>query len=246
MTTEPEAPPAPETVAAPARAASSSRWLAWGTGAAIEIRPSELLVAVVRTRPSGATLLGAARIPDYRTRPAAEWGAELATFLRRHGAGHIAVTALLPRSEVIVRLVALPGVSPRDTEAAIRLQLDSLHPFSDEDAVFSWARLPKSPEVLVGIARRETVDSWSTLFAEAGVKLALGRLNASLALFRTTLPSAFAVPDDDAPGLFRFGLFGKQRNQGVELTFDGELTRTLRVIAGASILDARLRETPDH
>lgn len=80
---------------------------------------------------------------------------------------------------------------------------------------------------------------------EAGVKLALGRLNASLALFRTTLPSAFAVPDDDAPGLFRFGLFGKQRNQGVELTFDGELTRTLRVIAGASILDARLRETPD-
>ncbi|HYO80979.1 MAG TPA: pilus assembly protein PilM, partial [Bryobacteraceae bacterium] len=174
MTTEPGTQAAaPEAAGAtPARKASSLRWLAWGTGAAIEIRATELLVAAVRVRPSGAALLGAARIPDYRTRPAVEWGAEVTSFLRKLGAGHVAVTALLPRSEVIVRVISLPGVAASDTEAAIRLQLDSLHPFSDEDAVFSFARLGKTGDVLVGIARRETVDAWSTLFAEAGIKTA--------------------------------------------------------------------------
>ena len=79
---------------------------------------------------------------------------------------------------------------------------------------------------------------------EAGGKLSFGRFNAGLAIFSTTLPTAFAVPDADNPGLLRFGLFGKQRNRGIELTLDGEISRGLRVIAGASLLDAELRDTP--
>jgi iron complex outermembrane recepter protein len=79
---------------------------------------------------------------------------------------------------------------------------------------------------------------------ELGAKARLGRLNSSIAAFRITRPSAFAVPDDANPGLFRFGLFGEQRNQGVELTLDGELSRGLRLIAGASWIEAKLRDTP--
>ena len=208
MTTEPDASVStPESVeeSAPAspRPAASSRWVAWGTGVAIEIRGSELLVAVARVRPNGATLLGAARLPDFRTRPAAEWGAELQAFLKKHGARHVAATVLLPRHEVIVRLVSLPGVRPADVESAIRLQLDTLHPFSDEDAVFSFARVGKTGEVLVGIARRETVDSWSTLFDEAGVKTARFTFSAaalySAARTLTAAPVNFVAicPTDD-------------------------------------------------
>lgn len=79
---------------------------------------------------------------------------------------------------------------------------------------------------------------------EVGAKARLGRLNGSIAAFRITRPSAFAVPDDANPGLFRFGLFGEQRNQGIELTLDGELSRGLRLIAGASWIEAKLRDTP--
>lgn len=79
---------------------------------------------------------------------------------------------------------------------------------------------------------------------EVGAKARLGRLNGSIAAFRITRPSAFAVPDDANPGLFRFGLFGEQRNQGIELTLDGELARGLRLIAGGSWIDAELRDTP--
>nr|WP_237219940.1 TonB-dependent siderophore receptor [Sphingomonas arenae] len=79
---------------------------------------------------------------------------------------------------------------------------------------------------------------------EIGAKARFGRVNGSIAAFRITRPSAFAVPDTANPGLFRFGVFGEQRNQGVELTLDGELARGLRLIAGGSWIDAELRDTP--
>lgn len=78
---------------------------------------------------------------------------------------------------------------------------------------------------------------------EIGGKFSSGRLNASLAAYTTTLPSAFAVADPASPGRFRFGVFGEQRNRGVELSVDGEVARGLRVIAGASLIDAELRGT---
>nr|WP_209023026.1 TonB-dependent siderophore receptor [Sphingomonas kaistensis] len=79
---------------------------------------------------------------------------------------------------------------------------------------------------------------------EIGAKARLGRLNGSIAAFRITRPTAFAVPDAANPGLLRFGLFGDQRNQGIELTVDGELAPGLRLIAGGSWIDAELRNTP--
>lgn len=78
---------------------------------------------------------------------------------------------------------------------------------------------------------------------EVGGKLALGPVNVALAVFRIERPSAFALPDPGAPGLNRFGVDGLQRNQGVELTLEGEVARGLRVIAGGSVIDAELRRT---
>ena len=78
---------------------------------------------------------------------------------------------------------------------------------------------------------------------EIGGKLAVGTFNASLALFRTTLPTGIAVPEPGLSGFFRFGVFGEQRNQGIEFALDGELADGLRVIAGASVLDAELQDT---
>ncbi|PZN97229.1 MAG: TonB-dependent siderophore receptor [Alphaproteobacteria bacterium] len=80
---------------------------------------------------------------------------------------------------------------------------------------------------------------------EVGGKLSLGRFNASLAAFSTEQPSAFAVPvapGNPAAGQ-RFGVFGTQRNRGLELSFDGEIGAGLRIIAGGAINDAKLRNT---
>jgi Tfp pilus assembly protein PilN len=84
----------------------------------------------------------------------------------------VAATILLPRHEVILRLVSLPGVEDKDLGAAITFQLDGLHPYDETDVVSAWGRLEGSDTVAVAIARRELIDGYTTLFAEAGVKLA--------------------------------------------------------------------------
>jgi hypothetical protein len=101
-----------------------------------------------------------------------EWGAEYASFVGKLGLQHVAATVILPRHEVILRQIALPGVTDKDLDAAISFQLDTLHPYNEGDVVASWARLEGSDAVAVAIARRDHVDAYVTLFAEAGIKLA--------------------------------------------------------------------------
>ncbi len=111
------------------------KWLAFGTGIGVEIRGADLHVMVVKVRPSGANLLTAATIEDFRARPATEWGANFISVVKKQGAGHLPATVLLPREEVIVRQLNLPGVSNKDLQAAIRYQIDSLHPYAEDEAV---------------------------------------------------------------------------------------------------------------
>jgi Tfp pilus assembly protein PilN len=215
MTTESgSAQAAPETSspAGPARPRGRtglSRWTAYGTGVGIEVRENELRVAIVRVRPSETGVLGAAAVTEFRSRPAAEWGAELGSFLKKVGAGHIAATVLLPRNDVIVRQIHLPGVANKDLASAIQLQMDSLHPFADDDVYFSYARIGKTSFALVGISRRATIDRYSTLFAEAGIKVASFTFQAavmySAARVITTPPESFIAAQNREDGAELYG-----------------------------------------
>src|ERR1035437_4693542 len=140
--------------------------LAFGAGAGIEIRGNDLEVAAVRVRPTSIHVLGRLTLANFLERPAAEWGAEYARFLKSAGVGHLSATVLLPRREVIVRQVALPGVAAKDVEGAIRFQLDSLHPYGEDEVVWGWSPLG-SGGVLVGIVLRSTMERYVALFAEA-------------------------------------------------------------------------------
>jgi Tfp pilus assembly protein PilN len=148
------------------------RWLAFGTGVGIEIGREDLHVMVARIRPSGAIILGELNIPRFRETPASEWGASYAAFLKKLELSHLAATVLLPREEIVVRQVLLPGVSDKDLGAAIRFELDALQPYADADSVSGWSRIGKTASVLVGMARRDTIARYSSLLAEAGVKVA--------------------------------------------------------------------------
>lgn len=80
---------------------------------------------------------------------------------------------------------------------------------------------------------------------EVGGKVALGRFNASLALFQTEQPNAYARPVDaaDPAGRQIYAVDGRQRNRGIELSLDGELAKGLRLIGGASLIEAKQRQT---
>jgi hypothetical protein len=145
--------------------------LAFGSGIGIEIGAHSLEVVATRVRPSKIMVLGRLVIENFVGRPAAEWGAEYSRFVKALGIGHLAATVLLPRREVIVRQVALPGVAAKDREGAIRFQLDSLHPYGEEEVEWGWSPLGFGA-VLVGVVRREVVDRYHGLFMEAGVPVA--------------------------------------------------------------------------
>jgi hypothetical protein len=144
------------------------RGLAFGTGFGIAIGERDLEAAIVRARPSGSTPIATTTIHDFRNRPAAEWGAELLRFVAAAGETRLAATVLLPRDQVVVRTVGLPGVADKDAANAVELQIDTLNPWGDIEVAWGWARASKN-DVMVGLARRELLESYETLFAEAGI-----------------------------------------------------------------------------
>ncbi|MCC6591396.1 MAG: hypothetical protein IT168_32220 [Bryobacterales bacterium] len=169
----------PETQAAPVAApplvkpaTGFRKWLAIGTGVGIEIDGADLRILIARVRPGGVTVLATHRIERFIERPASEWGTDLLAFLRKYRVARTPVSVLLPRQEVIVRQLAMPGVDKKDLEAAVTFQIDSLHPYPEDTVAFTWAQLPAGTTVLVGIARREYVENLANLFTEAGLLIA--------------------------------------------------------------------------
>ncbi|MEH6433884.1 TonB-dependent receptor [Massilia sp. DD77] len=71
---------------------------------------------------------------------------------------------------------------------------------------------------------------------EVGVKYDGGRLGLSAALFSTSQPSAYVENR-------RFGVYGEQRNRGLEVSVFGSPLRGLRLLGGLTLLDAEQRRT---
>jgi iron complex outermembrane receptor protein len=78
---------------------------------------------------------------------------------------------------------------------------------------------------------------------ELGGKWTLGRIDLSLAVFQIDRETAILRADPNTVGALQFGPFGIQRNRGIEFTMAGEISDNLRLIAGGSIIDAKLRRT---
>jgi iron complex outermembrane receptor protein len=82
----------------------------------------------------------------------------------------------------------------------------------------------------------ETFAPYKSRQKEVGAKYDAGTLGFSAALFSTSQPSAHVLNR-------HFGVFGEQRNRGVELSVFGQPVRGLRVLGGLTLLDAKQRIT---
>src|SRR5262245_38177752 len=167
--------------------------LAFGSGIGIEIRGKDLEVVIARVRPRKVGVPGRMVIENWAERPAAEWGAQYAAFLKTMNASRLSAVMLLPRREVIVRHVALPGVAAKDVEGAVRFQIDTLHPYGDEEVVWGWSPLSYGA-LLVGVARRAVVERYNAMFVEAGIAVAAftfsaAAVHAAIQLNRKPLPT---------------------------------------------------------
>jgi iron complex outermembrane receptor protein len=93
------------------------------------------------------------------------------------------------------------------------------------------------------VAAGANIDNVGEVFApttsrqkEVGVKYDAGRVGMTAALFTISQPMAF-VQDR------HFGVFGEQRNRGLELSAFGMPVKGLRVLGGLTLLDAEQRST---
>ncbi len=220
------------------------KWLAFGHGVGIEVvgphGGESLRVTAVRVHPGGARVLGALAFEDAMHHAAGVWGTEYAAFVRKHGCAHVAATVLLPRREVIVRNLALPGVTDKDLPAAIEFQLDGLHPYREEDVASSWARIPGTSSVLVAITRRAVIERFVTLFGEAGIQIgafscSAAAIHSALRMFREA-PSGLLAYEPAESGV---EIYGESASRPVfSATFDVPLERAAPMAASELRLDA--------
>jgi len=211
----------PEIRNAPAAALLEAPWwrraLLFGTGVAIAPGDADLEIAIIRSRPAGSRLVASGRVQDFRSRAAAAWGAELSAFLAASGERGAPVTLVLPRGAVIESTLSLPGVPAKEVPGAIELQLDALHPYGDEQVAWGWSRASSS-EVLVGIVRQSVLETFETLFSEAGIGLAAvtfssAAVHAAIRV-RTAAPASFLafIPLAGSP---RTEIYGESGNRAV-------------------------------
>jgi hypothetical protein len=222
------------------RAPGWQRALAFGTGLGIAIGDRNIEAAIVRARPSGATLADTTTIADFRSRPAAEWGAELMRFVAAAGETRLAATVLLPRDEVIVRTLALPGVADKDAAGAIELQIDSLHPWGDAEVIWGWSRAGRD-NIVIGLTRKEVLEAWETLFAEAGIPIAAATFSAAVihAALRiwNAAPAALLGITTDARG--RTAVYGESESRAF---FSAEFTGSAERAIALSRAELRIAQ----
>lgn len=227
-------------------AADVRKLLAFGSGVGIEIGATDLEVVAARVRPSRIHVLGRLTIANFASRPAAEWGSEYAAFLKTLGIGYLSATVLLPRREVIVRQLALPGVAPKDLENAILLQLDSLHPYGDEDITWGWSAL-SAGAVMVGIARRAAVERYVEFFAEAGIAVSsftfsAAAVHAAIRLNGAASREGFVALSRAASGAWE--VYGESASRPV---FSAEFDTAPQRAVGLALSELRLPpETAPH
>jgi len=76
---------------------------------------------------------------------------------------------------------------------------------------------------------------------EIGIKYDGGTLGASAAFFSTDQPTYYNQLQPS--GAVTFGLYGKQRNQGLEFSVFGQPAKGLRLLGGLTLLDAKQKST---
>jgi hypothetical protein len=225
--------------------ADFKKLFAFGSGIGIEIAGASgaesLRITAVRVRPTGVRVTGRLIVEDFHHQAAGVWGTDYAAFLRKLDLRSVAATVLLPRQDVIVRQLSLPGISDKDLASAIQFQTDGLHPYAEDDVVSGWARLPETSNVLVAIARRAAIDRYATLFAEAGVKIggftcSAAAIYSALRLFGTAPPAELLAyqPMDD-----RVELYGESPAHGVfSASFENTETRAAALACAELRIDA--------
>jgi iron complex outermembrane receptor protein len=86
----------------------------------------------------------------------------------------------------------------------------------------------------------EAFKPYRTRQGEIGIKVDTGSYGGTVSMFRSRKPNYAVTPNAADPDASLFGLYSTQHNRGAEISVYGEAMPGVRVLGGASFLDARL------
>ncbi len=190
--------------------------LPWGTGCGVAVRGDDLVAVAVKLGPKGVAVAGRYRIPSYRSREPASWGAEFRGFLRQCGLSRAPTVLCIPRRDVIWRTVDLPPMPRADRNAAIEWQLDELHPFGDAPIIHAAADVGEASDsggkrrTAVAVTLSSRIEAYADRFRAAGVPLAGCTVSPSAlraVTHRDKMPAtpAFLIADVEGPHVELYG-----------------------------------------
>lgn len=123
-------------------------------------------------------------------------------------------------------------------ESATTPMVGSVYRLRDNVSVYAnyiegLSQGPTAPENTGLVNAGEVFPPYKSKQYEAGIKVDWGTLMTTLSIYQIKQPNSITENN-------RFSLDGEQRNRGIELNAYGEINRGLRLMAGASLIDAKI------
>ena len=142
----------------------------------IEVSDGDLRISVVRSAFNKKQLLSSFVLEGFEGMETDERTAEIEKLADRHGLRGAWLFLTLPESLGLVRELEFPIEVRERVRAAVRLQIDGLSPWTEEEIYWDmgWEEPKKSKKsfvVNVSILPRETLEPWIELFEVANLPL---------------------------------------------------------------------------
>ncbi len=156
------------------------------TSIGIAVRGADLEFLCLKRRISGMAAGETMRLENFRAMRPGEAGATYAAFLKRQGMSSANATVSLPRSETLLRVLALPVEAESNLAKAVEYQVDGLHPFDEGGVDYDFTVIHKDQagiRVAVVMVKKEITQSYYEWFSQAGIPVS-GFTSSSPAYFQ--------------------------------------------------------------
>ena len=145
------------------------------TAVGIELRGEDLLISALQSNFSGAVFNHFKRFADYRSRDKEELRQEIASFFKSSGLSKENIVLGIPRRDLILRYLDLPGEVLDDLKQVIHYQVQSFEPTEEDRFCYDYALLNRGGDgkrlsVLLVMIRRSLLDEHLQILNALGIR----------------------------------------------------------------------------
>jgi len=145
------------------------------TSIGIEIGSEDMTLAALKGNFSGGTITHFLYLPDYQNRDAEELRQEIQFFLKNNVLGKDNIVVGIPRREVLLRHLDLPGEVTDNLKQVIQYQVQSFEPTDEDSYYYDYALLGRTQKnkrasILLAMVRKSLLDDYLQRLFDLGIQ----------------------------------------------------------------------------